>query len=287
MGLVLLAVAAGCIGIVYGRHRWARITAHLHARLDAVRIAPDAARVDFRELDALPTPVARYLRTVLRDGQPRLRSARFVQHGTFNLASDGERWLPFDAEQHVQVARPGFDWNARVWLAPGVPIRVHDAYADGTGSLRASLLGAVDVANLEGGGDVAEGELMRWLAEAPWYPTALLPGEGVQWRPIDTGSAEASVTDGDVRVALVFRFGEDGLVAAVHAPSRARTVGRRLVPTPWEGRFGGYAWRQGMRIPTEGEVGWHVDGAFRPYWRGRTLQVAYDGVLPDPGASGP
>lgn len=276
LAFVAAVLVAWALAHLLGLRRWSALTAEIRGRMQAVRTAPSAGPVDFARFDTLPPPVARYLRTVLRDGQPRVDQARFVQGGQFNLSADGERWLPFRADQVVQVQRPGFDWDARVRLAPGLPIRVHDAYAGGTGWLRASLLGLVDVANLTGGGAVAEGELMRWLAEAPWYPTALVPGAGVQWRAIDERSAEATVVDGDVRVSLVFLFGDDGLVSGVRAPARARTVGKALVPTPWEGRFRDYRLLGGMRVPTQGEVGWHVDGRFRPYWRGRTEHATYD-----------
>lgn len=60
-------------------------------------------------------------------------------------------------------------------MLPGLPARVHDAYVAGEGILHASLLGLFTVADLRGTDYIAEGELMRFFAEAAWYPTALLP----------------------------------------------------------------------------------------------------------------
>ena len=40
---------------------------------------------------------------------------------------------------------------------------------------------------------MAEGELMRFLAEAAWYPTALLPSQGVRWQGADERSAFATL----------------------------------------------------------------------------------------------
>ena len=64
---------------------------------------------------------------------------------------------------------------------PGLVVRVHDAYAAGEGMLHAALFGLFTVADLRGTRDIAEGELIRFLAETAWYPTALLPGQGVRW----------------------------------------------------------------------------------------------------------
>jgi hypothetical protein len=40
----------------------------------------------------------------------------------------------------------------------------------------------------------AQVELMRYLAKAVWYPTALLPRQGVRWDLIDEATARASLT---------------------------------------------------------------------------------------------
>lgn len=49
-----------------------------------------------------------------------------------------------------------------------------------------------EAADLRGAlGEVAQGELMRFFAEAAWYPTALLPSQGVRWQAVDDTSARA------------------------------------------------------------------------------------------------
>ncbi len=67
---------------------------------------------------------------------------------------------------------------------------------------------------------------MRYLAETPWYPGALLPGHGITWQPLDDDSAVAVVDDGDVVVRLAFAFGDDGPVASVYAEDRYRQGAR-------------------------------------------------------------
>ena len=199
-----------------------------------------------------------------------------IEHrGTFNMSEAEERWKPFRSSQHVVTHRPGFVWNAKIAMMPGVHAFVHDAYVAGEGILRASALGIVNVVNQRGDDDLAHGELMRFLAEAVWYPTALLPGHGVEWEAIDERAARATLTDGEVSVSLIFRFGDDGLVKSVEAPSRTRTVDGESEPAPWRGRFWNYEARSGMHIPLEGEVAWVEPEGERPYWRGRVENVEY------------
>jgi hypothetical protein len=216
---------------------------------------------------------------VLRDGQPRIAGVRVAHRGRFRLRDAPERWVPFRSDQRVLISRPGFLWNASMSLAPGLPLRVHDAYIAGEGVLEVRLLGLVPLVGLRGGGELAEAELMRYLAEAAWYPTALLPSQGVRWEPVDAGSARAILRDGPVRVELVVRFSDDGLLEGVRAESRARLVSGRSLPPPWEGRFWDYAERGRMRVPLAGEIAWVLPEGPRPYWRGRIEQIDYDFAL--------
>jgi hypothetical protein len=130
--------------------------------------------------------------------------------------------------------------------------------------------------NVEGTPEIAAGALHRYLAEATWYPTALLPSQGVVWTPIDDSSARATLTTGATTVSLVFRFGKDGLVETVFTPARSRDVDGRFVPTPWQGHFFDYAERGGMLIPLQGEVGWLLPEGPQVYWRGRIVEVSYE-----------
>ena len=173
-------------------------------------------------------------------------------------------------------ARPGFDWDGRIAMVPGLTVRVHDAYAAGEGLLHASLLGLVTLADIRGTPETAQGELMRFLAEAAWYPTALLPSQGVRWEPLSDSSARASLTDGATTVSLQFSFNAEGLIDSVYAEARARTVNGGIVHTPWQGRFWNYERRNGMRVPLEGEVAWLLPEGPKPYWRGRTVRLEYE-----------
>ena len=67
-------------------------------------------------------------------------------------------------------------------MLPGLPVRVHDAYVAGEGILHASVLGLFTVVDMSGTREVDEGELMRFLAEAAWYPTALCPARACAGR---------------------------------------------------------------------------------------------------------
>ncbi len=227
-------------------------------------------------MDPLPPPVQRYFRTVLKDGQPLVTAVRVRHQGTFNMGETSDRWGPFTSDQLVITRRPGFDWDGRVRLMPGVTVRVHDAYAAGEGILHASLLGLVPLVDLSGGGAVAEGELMRFFAEAAWYPTALLPSQGVRWEAVDERSARATLADGPIRLTMLFTFNRSNHIETVRSEARGRAVGRQILPTPWQVRVWNYQEREGMGVPLDGEVAWLLPEGPKPYWRGRIVEIEYE-----------
>jgi len=268
-GLAAFIAAAG----LYGAKRWQSSTQELHAQLKAASAPATPQFYDPRELDELPAPVQRYFRTVLKAGQPLVTGVSMEQAGTFNMSPDKEQWRPFTAHQRVVLKQPGFVWDARIAALPGVPVHVHDAYVAGEGILRAALFGLVPLAEQRGTPDIAQGELMRFLAEAALYPTALLPSQGVRWEAVDDNSARATLQDGENTVTMLFRFNAAGLIESARAEARARTAGGKTIPTPWEGRWSNYELRNGMLIPLEGEVAWVFPEGPKPYWRGRITSL--------------
>jgi hypothetical protein len=272
---VILLLGVGVLVLAaYSTSQWAEGTRALRARLVSGETT-DTRTVDFRELADLPAPAQRYLRRVLVEGSPMVTAVRVRHAGEFNMSETGDRWKPFSSDQLVTIRPPGFDWDARIRMIPGLPVRVHDAYVEGDGILHAALFGLFPIVSVRGKGEIAEGELMRFLAEAAWYPTVLLPGQGVRWTEVDTHAARAELTDGQVSVKLMFRFNDLDLVESVEAESRGRMVGKQAVPTPWGGRFWDYQQRSGMLVPVQGEVAWLLTGGARPYWRGRIISLEY------------
>lgn len=274
--ILLILAAAVATALLYGAYRWNAGTRALRAQLEGARAPIHPTTVDFRLLDGLPAPVQRYLRTVLEDGMRMIAAVDIEHSGTFNMNESGEKWRPFTSNQRVIIRRPGFDWEGRISMMPGLKACVHDAYIAGDGILHASLFGLFSIVRMRGTSELAEGELMRFVAETAWYPTALLPGQGVQWAAVDDSSAQATLKDGETTVTLLFRFDAGGLIESVRAEARGRAVAGETIPTPWEGRWRNYERRSGMLVPLDGEVAWILPEGPKPYWRGHITKIDFE-----------
>ena len=78
---------------------------------------------------------------------------------------------------------------------------------------------------------------------------------------MDVHSAQGTLTEGAINLTMFFPFNEQGLIDTVRAEARGRTVGGKVIPTPWQGRFWNYENRGGMRVPLDGEAAWLIGAA--------------------------
>jgi hypothetical protein len=227
-------------------------------------------------IDSQPPPVARYLRRVFPRGPVALGVVRLEQEGELRTEVDNPRWLPFRATHLVTPLAPGFVWSARVQMAPFTYVRVRDVLTGGRGSGQVALWSAFGISAAAGDLAMNSGSLHRFLAEAVWYPTALLPSPQLQWRGVNDSTALAILTDHDVTVSLEFRFNRADEVAAIYTPARWGTFHGKYQQRAWEGHFRKYQVHGDLVVPAEGEVGWYVDGQLQLVWRGRILSAEYE-----------
>ncbi len=291
LGLILCFLALVAVGLsFYGAWQWSAEMQLMDGKLEAGRI--DAlqkeareetrekllppTRYDARELEGLPAPVQRYFHAVLKDGQPIISAVNIDLAGTFNLSPTGERWKPFTSRQRVTTRRPGFLWDATISMLPGVKVRVVDSYIAGHGLLHATIQGLFSMAEMHGQGEIARGEFMRWFAEVAWYPTALLPSQGVRWEAVDDRSANATVVDGPLTLTLLFRFNDAGPIGSFRAEARGGMVGDKMVMAPWEGTWSNYQWRHGVQVPFTGEVAWIRPEGRKPYFVGTVTSLTFE-----------
>jgi hypothetical protein len=264
LALVLVTILAMWIG---RRRQRSALTSDRERLIRAGAARSSSLAIDDQTLADLPAPVARYLRLAL-PVRHAIEEVRITQTGTLRTDATAERWMPFEAEHLVVPPAAGFLWNARVQVAPLLHVRVRDALIDGIGAGHVSLMSAFPVSAATGGLEMNSGSLHRYLAEAVWYPSALLPSSQLQWTPINANKALATLTKDRVSVSLEFRFGDSGEVTGIYTPARWGTFAGGYRQVPWEGHFREYRERDGLLVPTQADVGWYIDGEWRAVWKG-------------------
>lgn len=179
------------------------------------------------------------------------------------------KWMRFKAQQTIETATCAFDWRARA--GPFNSMHVRDAFDGVDGDLSVRLLGVMQIAGAAPSPELNRGELLRYLAELPWAPDALLLNPALSWRCESERELWVSATSGETSGEIRLTLGEDGLVAEAFAEGRPRSIDGGFVITPWRGTFSEYAMTNGRMIPRSAEVAWVGERGVELVWSGRIL----------------
>jgi len=256
---------------VVGHALWRRTSTEMERAIGSDNRGTQG-RLTAEQLASVPAPVARYFRRTLCEDQRIIRSARIRQTGEFFLNG---AWRPMRARQVFSASPPAFMWDARISAAPFMPVYVRDSYVAQRATMRADMLALYPLVNQSGSPELNAGALLRYLGEAAWFPTRLVPGEGLTWKPVDDERAEATLSDGSTTVSLQFRFDDQGDLIELYSPGRFRGVNGAFVPTPWRVRALGQEVVGGMRMMTPAVAEWVLPEGPLPYWRGRIRDIEY------------
>lgn len=268
-GGITLTVLATAVARQNGRRLDRR---HRRAGETLLAEASQQAPPEAWPLDGLPDPVRRYFETVLPDDPAPITTATATQRGEFRLGGPEADWCPMEATQYFSTEPRGFVWDATIEMAPLLGARVLDRYEHQEGTIRATVLSTIPVASAGPSSEMNEGSLARFLAEAIWFPTALLPGDGVTWTAIDDDTARVTVSDGETTASMTYHF-ENGYVSRMETERYHQESSTYM---PWMGRCWEYECHDGFAVPTRAEVGWeHADG-YAPYWRASIEALDYE-----------
>lgn len=256
LAVLVPLVAATAICAVIVRRRFLARAGALVRRLEAAPLRAPARS------DLPPEVMALARRLGARSGAT---IALFRQSGEMTMKLGGAA-TPFVAEQTAAVGEVGFVWRANF---PRLATVVVDAVVGDEARLEARLAGIVPVVRLQSCEALWRGEAMRYLAELPWNPDAILANHALRWRVVDARRLAVATGEGARIVEVTFTLDDAGNPATGEALDRPRMEGSQVTPTCWIGRFSDEREFDGRRIPTRGEVAWAVDGRECVYWRGR------------------
>lgn len=207
------------------------------------------------DLATLPPVVQRWLERSGAVGKPVPQFVHLKQSGEMKTKPDG-KWIPFTAEQDFNVTNPGFLWTTEIEVAPGLTLGGRDLYLNGHGHMLIKAFYLFPVADATGP-ETDQGTMLRYLAEASWFPGAALSSY-IRWDSIDDRSARAAMTYGGVTASGIFHFNAAGDFAAFDAK---RYYTRKEGATLEDWHIEAKGWKtfgNGVRIAHQNEVSWKL-----------------------------
>ncbi len=150
----------------------------------------------------------------------------FSQTGAMRISLKSRLWLPFTARQTISVRSCAFAWNAR--FRPLGYMTVTDALENSLGRLDVTALGMIPVARSKPSAALTRVETIRYLAELPLAPDALLHNHDINWRLIDASTLAVSAGSSDTACEVVLGLDRSNASSAPSAPTARRARHLRL-----------------------------------------------------------
>jgi len=215
-----------------------------------------------KQIKDLPIPVHRYFKYSLTENQPYVSYVRLQHGGEFKASKN---WASIKGQEYFTVQKPGFVWLGKVPL-----FSAKDIYFDGKGNLKVKLLSLIKIIDVKGK-ETDQGELLRWLGEAPLFPTALLPSENLRWETIDNNSAKVIFTDKNLTVDGIFYFNEEGQITQFKTKRyKDKTLEN------FTGYCGDYRTVDGMKVPFYLEATWNLESGDFSYAKFKIDRIEYN-----------
>lgn len=221
---------------------------------------------NMRPLESLPPLLQNYLKKVIVDEelfQKKISHIHLTQKGLFWLKNEGTG-MGFEANQVVSLATKDFSWFAQIRMT-GISVYVTDRLINKIGLLRASILGIYTVAE-ESGESIYQGQVLRYLAELPWYPLAILKENEIQWEQPADNKLIARFKGTNQVLKVEYLFNDDGLIEKIYTEDRF--FSEKKAKYPWVGEFSKYQNKNGILIPCRGEVSWIINSEKFTYFKG-------------------
>jgi len=235
----------------------------------------DISKVHYsvNQITNLPEPVQRYFKYSIQENQNYISFVKLKHEGIFRQ-SQGQVWMPMVGQEYITTENPGFVWIGKMKPYPLLWIDGKDEFIDGKGNFQIKLLSLFTVADTKGK-ESDESELLRWLAETPWFPTALLPSKYLHWESVNSSSAKAVVEYGKIKATVVFSFNEQGQIIKLNA-DRYRTVNNTFSKDKWVGYYRDYTKVNDVMIPKEIEAAWNFSSGEFSYAKFKITDIKYN-----------
>ncbi|KAI7845325.1 hypothetical protein COHA_001167 [Chlorella ohadii] len=223
--------------------------------------AADCTAAPPQTVGELPPCVQRYLE--LADAAScKYMVLTSTQIGQFKYsADDASPWQRMKVTLSASPSVPAFHWSARCTFKPLIGMRGSDSRVRGSGRLDWRLWGWLP-AHSANGPELDRTLLVRWLADAPGCPQAMLPSASLRWEAVPgfESEARAVLSHGGITVSGVFTFDGEGLVSSFRTDDYVMPLaGGGQERRPWLVRYRGHT-RVKVADNTSGGSGSSSDG---------------------------
>lgn len=253
--MITIAVVVGAAIWSFRNEYWKDV------RVASSAVGSSIARVITEaDLQHLPPPIQRYLRSSGAVGHPKPKELRLSFIG--DIRSKDGPWMPFTSMQVNTFDPP----TRQFWMdatMKGLPTKGYHRYAEGTARMRIKLLGLYPVFDIASP-ELDTAETVTWFNDLCLFAPGALIDERISWEAIDDQRSRAIFQQKGIRISAELVFDDEGHLVDFISDDRYylgedQSFMRCRFSTP----AGKHVRMAGHLVPEYGETVWHLpDGAF-------------------------
>lgn len=228
------------------------VKSELNSFLPSISI--DSSVICNDSISHLPDIIQLWLKRSNVVGKPKPTSVHLLQSGRMKIKPEGA-WMKVKAEQWFTTKEPGFIWNADVGSGAFIQFSGRDKLVDSKGSMLIKLFSLVPIVD-QGGPEIDQGVMVRYLSEIVWFPAAALSNY-ITWDELSPLKAKATLECNNLSVSGIFTFNDKGQPLSFEAKRFFGTTGTLETWFIEIDENSEYIFN-GQAIPTKANVTWKL-----------------------------
>ncbi len=221
-----------------------------------------------------PKLIQKFYKKVVDDSSPIPNFITLNQSGEIKT-EENSNWLKIKSTEYFTSQKPNLLWDAEIGNSKFFWIEIVDSYLRRKGNTLIKINSSVTIGD-SWGIEIDKSNLFKYLSEAVYFPTSLLPSKNLKWNILDSNIAEIKFTDDKTSVVAKLFFNNDGTISNIETLDKFRPMNDNYKESLFTIYFSNYKKYNSFLIPTYCEVEWDLENGKFKFGKFKIDNIKYE-----------
>ena len=229
----------------------------------------------YSELNGQSELLNRFFRSVIKDSIDIPKFITVNQTAKFKTDFNSD-WRSLKATQYYTSEIPNFIWVSEMETSQFFWINAIDSYVNGKGNMLIKLNSSITVAD-SWGVELDKSGLFRYISEAVFFPSKLLPSKNLLWNILDSNKAEIKFINHDNSIVAKLYFNSEFKISKIETYDKYRALEAGFEKSLHTVYFSNYKIVNDLfEVPTSMEVEWDLASGKFKYGKFDIENISYE-----------
>ena len=229
----------------------------------------------FSQIDNQPVLLKNFFTAVIKDSSKAPNFITLSQSGEMKT-EEKSNWLKVKAREVFTTSTPELLWDGEIGNSKFFWVEIIDSYLKHKGKSLVKINSSLTIGDSKGI-EIDKSNLFKYLSEAVFFPTSLLPNPNLHWHILDTNSAEIKFTDSNTSVVAKFFFNKNGTINKIETLDKFLSKNSSFKESLFTVYFYKYRWvNNAFFIPTYFEVEWNLEKGKMKFGKFKIDNIKYE-----------